>query len=90
MTDLIKPLGELPKPVLGQHISQIFLDTIGCPHEASDLTFSISAAGTLKCSALVWENVKGGFPPMQQVRKEWEIMLKTTDALYLVLTGKIQ
>lgn len=83
--DFIKPLGEVPKPVLGQHISPAFLDTIQCPHDASEIMFKLSAAGTLQCTALVWEG-----NPLQQVRREWEVQLKTTDAFYKVLTGAIR
>lgn len=88
MTDFIKPLGELPKVVLGHHISSVFLDTIGCPHEASNLIFTIGANGTLKCSAVVWDYSDPKNP--QQVLCEWEVLLKTTDAFYQVLTGKIK
>lgn len=83
--DLIKPLGEVAKPFLGQLLSPVFLDTVGCPHDASEIVFSISAAGTLKCTALVWEE-----NPLRQERREWEVMLKTTDALYKVLTGVLK
>lgn len=88
MTDFIKPLGELPRVVLGGQISPVFLDTIGCPHEASNVVFSLSAAGTLKCSAEVWDYSDPANP--QQVHREWEVMLKTTDAFYQVLTGKLK
>lgn len=83
--DFIRPLGEVPKPIFGHQISQSFLDTIGCPDNASEIVFSISAAGKLMCSALVWEN-----DPLQQVRREWEVQLKTTDAFYKVLTGVLK
>ena len=78
-------LGELPKPVLGQVISTVFLDVIGCPHNASDITFTIGANGTLKCTATVWE----GSPPVQ-AQREWEVLLKTSDAFYKVLIGAIK